>query len=92
VKRPRRKTAPPAPARTVGDGRQALAAMIGVDPATIGHYALVIGTEAGVVISFCCDDRRQAAWMLRTAADQMLAVRGKGLHPDSPTAPMPEDN
>jgi hypothetical protein len=77
---------------TVGDVKKALSIVTGIDPAHIGHFVIAMDTDAGVILKFCCDDRRHAAVMFASAARLVVTVRGVPLHPDGPVPGMPEDN
>lgn len=77
------------PAATVGEVRRALAALLGIQRAEIGHYAFVVDAEPGVILKFCCDDRRAAAAMFREAARLLLSDPGESMLEDREVPPMP---
>jgi hypothetical protein len=75
---------------TVGETRAALSALTGLRHEDIRHYAMVIDTEVGPVIKFCCDDRKAAAVMLTSGAGLLVTQPGEALG-DGPVPPMPEN-
>jgi hypothetical protein len=78
--------------RTVGETKAALAGLTDLDPASIAHYAVVMQCDDGIVLKFCCDDRREAWAMFAAGAKLILDERGEPLFPDDTVPPMPGDN
>jgi hypothetical protein len=79
------------PARTVGDTRQALATLLGIPKAEVDHYAFIVDAAPGIILKFCCDDRRAAAAMLTEGARLLLSEPGESLLEDRGVPPMPHE-
>jgi hypothetical protein len=75
---------------TVGETRAALSALTGLKPEDIHHYAMVIDTDEGTIVKFCCDDREAAAAMLTGGALMVVTHPGEALN-GGPVPPMPEN-
>jgi hypothetical protein len=76
---------------SVGDARKAIAALCGADPSAIDHFVIAADTPEGVILQFCCDDRRHVAAMFGEASRMVLAHRGTSLRDDGMVPPMPGD-
>jgi hypothetical protein len=77
-------------AKTVGEDRQAIGDLLGIDPGHVRHYAMTVEAGEGTIVKFCCDDRIAAAQMLVEGAHHVMASPGTPVA-GSPVPPMPGD-
>lgn len=77
---------------SVGDARKVIAALCGVDPSAIDHFVIAADTPSGVILQFCCDNRRHASVMFAEASRLVVAHRGTSLRDDGMVPGMPGDN